>query len=383
MNHVYYKIKGEVAYLAYFVPIGSRNESKEMKGISHLLEHMLFKATSSRNSKQISYEIEKYGTTLNAFTGNELTCYWVKTNVNYLNEVKKVLEDMVFNSTIPVKELVKEKEVVIQEIQMYNDNPLYQIWEIVSNALYTKDSGLYDPIAGSIDNVKRFTQKDLLSHYYKYKNNITQIQISNSNSCKQIDEKQEFCKLEKITYPNSDYIIKKKGITQTNMLVSGLAHLPLTTDAKFSLQLFKAVLNNMSGRLFSVIREQNNLVYSVYFHYEIFTCGTVQWNVFAALDEKNMYKAKSLIEYELSKPITKQEKIYAGQKLIGQTALILDNPKVIGQRIIYSLLQGLDYTQNITNASCNKNIEKNVKNVNKLLEQIDFKNNRLIAIVPE
>ena len=383
MDHVYHKIKGDVAYVAYFVPIGSRNEFTTWKGISHLLEHMLFKGTVLRTSKQISYEIEKYGATLNAFTDNEVTCYWVKTDKRYLTKIKKVLEDMVFNSTLPIKELKKEKEVVIQEIQMYQDNPLYQIWEIVSNALYTSDSGLYDPIAGNIANVKRFTRTDLLTHYNKYKNNITQLQISDIKNSKKVSEKSEFFKSEKIVYPNSDYIITKKGITQTNMLVSGLAQLPLTTDTKFSLQLFDAVLNDMSGRLFSVIREQNNLVYSVYFHYQVFTCGIVQWNVFAALDEKNMYKAKKLIEEELCYPVTKQEKIYASQKLIGQTSLILDNPKVIGNRIIYSLLQGLDYTQNISNKKCKQNIDKNINFLNEFLERIDFKNNRLVAIVPE
>ena len=378
MKEINYYVNGNVGVITYFVPIGSRMENNEQKGISHLLEHMLFKGTRTRTKEEISKEIEKYGAEFNAFTDYETTCYWIKVSNKYIDKVEPILEDMVFNSVLPEEELEKEKNVVIQEIKMYEDNPLYYVWELVNLALYSKKSGLKKPITGLIENVKNIDRKTLLGWYYKY--NPIKIKIFDQGENSDTVNLSLEYKPETINYPNKDYFIER-NVQQSNIVIGGLYRLgvPSITD-KYLRFLILSVFNDMSGRLFRTVRGDNNLVYSTYLHFEPFSCGTVNWGVYCGLDKKNISKAKSLILKELNKPITKEELEYAKQKLIGQIEMRYEDVLNIGKEILYSTLYGLDYKVAIRRYESIIN-SISLDYINFYLSNIGFDNNRTIGIL--
>lgn len=381
MNKLNYFLKGNVGWAGYFVPLGSRNESNSVKGISHLLEHMMFKGSKSRIKEQISKEIESWGADLNAFTDFETVCYWIKASNKYIDKIKPVLEDMVFNSILPEKELEKEKQVVLQEIKMYYDSPRYYIWKLVGEALFSENSGLKMPIVGTKEIVESITREQLLNWYSKY--NVTQVNISNDIA--KIEKRLILptqCTLEKINYSNDDYFVERDSLQQANVVIGGLIHSSVDVTTRYKYNLLSAVFNDMSGRLFKIIRGDNNLVYSTYLCFEHFTCGTTMWAVFCGLDKRNIGKAEKLILQELQTFITQEELDYAKQKLIGQMELELNDPKVIGKTILYSTLHSLDYLA-FTN-----DYEKYINSItldelNEFFESIDFDNKRVVGVLPK
>ena len=109
-------------------PVGSRYESKKMAGVSHFIEHMMFKGTKKRkDSLTLTREIDRLGAEYNAFTGKEATGYYIKTDAKYTETALDILSDMLFGSVFREKDMEKEKTVIVEEIRMYNDNPIMNI----------------------------------------------------------------------------------------------------------------------------------------------------------------------------------------------------------------------------------------------------------------
>jgi len=128
MTVLFEKRENEIASVAFAVKQGGINEKTGEKGISHFIEHMLYKGTEKRNSKQISAEIEKNGGVLNGFTDEELTAFWCKIPSKHIDVALDVLGDMVKNPKFDENEIEKERKVIFEEMKMYKDNPrLYVI----------------------------------------------------------------------------------------------------------------------------------------------------------------------------------------------------------------------------------------------------------------
>lgn len=121
--------------VAVWVKIGGRYESQKVSGISHFLEHMLFKGTPIRNTRQIKEEIEGVGGILNAFTGEEATCYFSKLLKQHYPRALEVLSDMVLHATVPAVELAKERPVILEEIKMYRDLPSHHVHDLMGQLL--------------------------------------------------------------------------------------------------------------------------------------------------------------------------------------------------------------------------------------------------------
>src|SRR3989338_11009232 len=118
-------------------PVGSRYEPEKMAGVSHYIEHIMFKGTKKRKSSQIlTREIDRLGAEYNAFTGKEYTGYYIKADAQYLETALDILSDMLFDSLFDPKEMEREKGPVIEEIRMYNDNPLMNIENVFEDLLY-------------------------------------------------------------------------------------------------------------------------------------------------------------------------------------------------------------------------------------------------------
>ena len=130
-----------VVSVAYAVRNGGVNETSEEKGISHFIEHMLYKGTPTRNSKQIAEEIENNGGVLNGFTDEEITAYWCKMPSRHLGVALEVLTDMVKNPLFDEKELEKERKVIFEEMKMRKDTPRIYVFDEIQSYLYEKPFG--------------------------------------------------------------------------------------------------------------------------------------------------------------------------------------------------------------------------------------------------
>ena len=164
---------------------GSRNEDLELNGISHFIEHMFFKGTEKRTSKEIVQQIENVGGQINAYTSKEATCYYIKALNTHLDLSIEILADMLLNSKFDDEEIEKEKGVVIEEINMSEDTPEDVLDNDSSKAIFG-DNSLSYPILGTIDNIKSFNSKKIKkfvkSHYAPH-NSVVSV-------CGKFDEKE-------------------------------------------------------------------------------------------------------------------------------------------------------------------------------------------------
>jgi predicted Zn-dependent peptidase len=152
-----------VVSVAFAVRNGGVNEKEEEKGISHFIEHMLYKGTPTRDAKKIAEEIEKRGGDLNGFTSEEITAYWCKMPSRNLNIALEVLGDMVKNSLFDEKELQKERKVIFEEIKMSHDNPRMHSMDEIQKLLYNGTMRIN--LAGTFKTMNSITREKMLSKF--------------------------------------------------------------------------------------------------------------------------------------------------------------------------------------------------------------------------
>ena len=288
---------------------GSRNESKDVNGISHFIEHMFFKGTDKRSAKEIVQEIENIGGQINAYTSKETTCYYIKALNTHADLCLEVISDMLLNSKFDEEEIEKEKGVVIEEINMSQDNPEDVLDEIHSEAIFGNNSLAY-PILGTPDRIRSFNRKKIKdyirTHYTPY-NSVLSI-------CGKFDEK-ELRKLieeyfggwskDDIYKPTYEDIILKndskyceKQIEQVHINL-GLNGLPYANDKSYSLVLLNNIFGGgASSILFQKVREELGLCYSVYSYIQPYL-GAGTLTIYTGLSNKYCDKAVSVINDHL------------------------------------------------------------------------------------
>lgn len=382
MSRIKIQKEGNSVFLLSFVPVGSRYERSDIKGISHFVEHMLFKGTTNRTKEELAKTIDQYGGQQNAWTDKEGTSYWIKIAKEHAPVAEDILQDMLRNATFPEDEIEKEREVILQEIKMYQDNPRMYLYDNVGKYLYKDTSGLYEGIAGSEDTVKNITRDDLVGfHSQLYKNPIT-IQVGGN----EVEETPNIFTLggfkeELPEFDSSDVIIPRAGIQQSSMFVMGVKQLNNTVDNRFSARIFQSVLNGTYGRLFQTIREKYGFVYSVYFDYEFYSDGLFQWQVYAGLDEKNIQKTKEVITEELVKPLSQEDIDFAVGKLIGKLDLRYDDSEAMANSIVYNILHSQEYNSALKHYPELINAAKSY--IHDFINAVDLNTNKLVAVVPK
>ena len=288
---------------------GSRNESKDVNGISHFIEHMFFKGTDKRSAKDIVQEIENIGGQINAYTSKETTCYYIKALNTHVDLCLDVISDMILNSKFDEEEIEKEKGVVIEEINMSQDNPEDVLDEIHSEAIFGNDSLAY-PILGTPDRIKSFNRKKIKdyirTHYTPY-NSVLSI-------CGKFDEKElrklieeYFGKWSKDDIYNPTYETielkhdskyTEKQIEQVHINL-GLNGLPYADDKAYSLVLLNNIFGGgASSILFQKVREELGLCYSIYSYMQPYL-GVGTLNIYTGLSSKYCDKAISVINEHL------------------------------------------------------------------------------------
>ncbi len=262
------------ATIGFWVQNGSRHEEASLNGISHFIEHMLFRGTTSRSSLQIAKEIDSVGGVLNAFTGREFSCYYAKVLGNKLPQAISLLSDQVLNSIFDEKEIEKERRVILQEISMVEDTPDDQVHDLYCKTIWHSHP-LGRPVLGNSATVGNITQTDLLQVLEdRYRgHNILIAAAGNLEHDEILDQlEQAFSAVAPrqaetlCTLPQyrPGVLVTNKDLEQAHFCL-GCKALPQNHDDRFVLQLLNSILGgSMSSRLFQEVREERGLAYSIY-----------------------------------------------------------------------------------------------------------------------
>ncbi|MBN1038203.1 MULTISPECIES: pitrilysin family protein [unclassified Clostridium] len=308
---------------------GSRNESEEVNGISHFIEHMFFKGTKKRSAKQIVEEIENVGGQINAFTSKETTCYYIKALNTHLDLSLDVLSDMILNSNFDEEEIEKEKGVVIEEINMSQDSPEDVLDDEHSKAVF-RENPLSYPILGTIPKIKSFNRKKILNFisekYTPYNSVISVCGKFDENELKKLIEdcfgswKSKKKYIPEYNKPKihceSGYV--NKEIEQLHISL-GLKGLPYRDRNSYPLVLLNNVLGGgASSILFQKVREELGLCYTICSYLQPFQgIGTI--NIYTGLSKNYAHKALEVINREViefsNKGITKNQLEISKEKI--------------------------------------------------------------------
>ena len=268
VNHVQFMSMG------FWVGVGSRYESEKQWGITHFIEHMLFKGTEKRTADQISGAVDAVGGQLNAFTSKENTCYYIKTLTEDFPLAVDVLSDMFLNSRFDNEEIAKEREVIIEEIKMYEDTPDDQVHDLMSANLWP-DHPLGRAILGTEESIAAFDHdmlKEYMKQYYTGSNIVVSV-VGNISHKQVVDAIQEVLGGIPKGEPNQYAIADRakagvncyyKEIAQSQICVA-MPGVAKEDDRLFPLSILNTYLGGgMSSRLVKKIREEEGLAYSVY-----------------------------------------------------------------------------------------------------------------------
>jgi len=379
----------KVVSVAIAVRCGGMNESLEDKGISHLIEHMLYKGTPTRNSHQIAEEIEKKGGDLNGFTDESVTAYWVKIPSKHLNIALDVLGDMVKNPLMDAVELEKERQVIFEEIKMRRDNPRVHVTDTVHSFLYEEPFGF--PLIGNEKTLKSLTREKIMKRFKEvYRpNNIVICVVGDADfedivkfAEKNFSDKRGKVAQYKIKKKNAFKIEKRKGIDQANLVFA--YHVPLANDKKSYAAFLLNVLmaGGMSSRLFHEIREKRNLAYAIKgisdvnsnFAYSVIYVGTKKENV-------SQVKDLILREYKkVSESLSEEELLQVKEQVIGNHQISTEDSQ---NQLVNLLMHEMN-----GNAKELYEFEKNIKgvklkDVQAVASSVKEKNYSFFALVPE
>jgi len=279
-----------VVAISASVRYGAQYENENIKGISHFIEHMVFKGTKNRSFEQIPREIEKRGGIINAFTEEDITSYWNKIPSRYFNIGSDVVRDLVLNPLFDENSFEIEKKVILEEIKMYKDNPMTYVLEKIKECLYEKPFNI--SIAGTLESVSNMSRQqliDLFNSVYST-NNMIFCSVGKVSWEEVLEEAKKFPKSNKkinkvaIVLKNSEHVEKRKDIDQAHEVIG--FHMPkLIEKNRYAAEIFDSILGGgMSSRLFQEIREKRGLCYAIKssleqsrdYSYEIIYCGTTK-----------------------------------------------------------------------------------------------------------
>jgi predicted Zn-dependent peptidase len=323
-----------------WIRAGVRYEDTNDNGISHLLEHLLFKGTVNRGMKQIKEEIEGRGGSFNGFTTEEFTCYLVKLLAKDAQLGVDILSDMVLNPKLDPKEVEKEKGVIVEEINMYKDIPAQHVHEILSEMLWPgQPLGL--PLAGTVESVNSIKREDVVAYKEKFYNPNNMLLIG----CGKIKEDELLPLAKKYLSKVSTKDIpkfKKAVVAQREPVLNLTSKKTEQTHAalgfhcpdrfhpdRYATSLLNVILGaNMSSRLFHIVRDELALCYEISSSVRRYE-DTGTFVVGAGLDEANLVKALGVIFRELDiikkKAVSKDELDRAKEFYKGQLLFTLED----------------------------------------------------------
>lgn len=358
-------------------PVGSRYETTKLAGVSHFVEHLMFKGTKKRkDTLTLTREIDRLGAEYNAFTSKEYTGYYIKTDKEYLKTSLDILSDMLFNSKFDNKEMEKEKKVIVEEIRMYNDNPIMHIESLFESLYY--EGALGADTGGTEKTVLGFPRKEVLKYrnkYYQPSNMVVVVAGNIDSKNKQLVE--DYFGKYKNNYPiNKKFVpaklgknakekrilVENKKTDQTQLMIGfpGFSH---NSQENTTLAILNTVFGgSMSSRLFIQVREKRGLAYFVRSGAESYR-DTGYFFVRAGLEAKNINGALQVIKNEMQKVIksgvTSKELKDAKTHVRGALTLSLEDSSV----------QANWYARQALFMNTIKNPEQKLKEIEKVTNQ--------------
>jgi predicted Zn-dependent peptidase len=297
--------------IGVWIDVGSRDEDKDEMGVSHFIEHMLFKGTKNRTAKEIAVSLESVGGGLNAFTGREQTCYYARVLDEHLDIALDVLSDILKNPLLNPSHFEKEKKVIASEIKELEDSPSDLIHDLLMSAMWS-DNSLGRPIIGSMESVIHMLRGKLISFMRKnYTRSRVVIAASgnlrHADLVKKVKRKFEFnpdsktiTPALKIPLPDPVRRVEQRKTAQTHVIL-GLPLFPYQDQRRYtSLVLSNILGGGMSSRLFQTVREQLGLAYSIYSFIDFFV-DTGVFGIYLGTNKKNAVRAIELALREIGK----------------------------------------------------------------------------------
>jgi len=377
-----------VVSVAFAVRNGGINESSEEKGISHFIEHMLYKGTIKRSARQIGEEIEKNGGELNGFTSEVLTAYWCKIPSKHFNVALDVLSDIIKNSKFEEKELKKERKVIFEEIKMRKDSPQIYVYDRIKEFLYDKPFG--PSLIGTYETMNSIDRGKIFEKFKKVyqPNNLILCVVGDADFGKIVEFAEKNFGREKGNVPKFKIKLKsekkievRKGIDQANLVFAYSS--PLKEDNKcHAAEVLNCLMaEGLSSRLFAEIREKRNLAYAVKggseiakdYSYSLIYVGTMKEKI-------NEVKNLILKEFEkVAEGLEIKELNQVKEQLVGNYQISLEESMTQMVNLLVAEING--------NAEEFYDFEKNIRAVKlkdvKELARKATKKYSFFALVPE
>lgn len=327
------------AVIGIWVRTGSRFEHEENQGVSHFIEHLFFKGTSNRTAKQIAEELEALGGTLNAFTAKEYTCFYAKVLAEHLPVALDLLTDMFFNSLFAEGDIEKERNVILEEIKMYEDTPDELIHDLFAANLWQTHPLGY-PILGSAESVEKIDRKAIIDYYHRhYTPENVVISVAGN-----IDYQQVFADLEKKfghwspshkkphrqapPIPKSGEVYYHKDTEQVHLCL-GTPSISQEDERIYQMIVLNGIIGGgLSSRLFQEIREERGLVYSIYSYHSAYIDAGL-FSIYAGTGLNNTAEVVRLVLQELNqireKGVTEEELVRVREQIKGSILLSMES----------------------------------------------------------
>ena len=325
------------ASIGIWVRAGGRYEAAQLAGSSHFLEHLLFKGTQTRSCKQLTRAIEGIGGSLNGFTAEEFTCYMAKVPARYLDRAVTVLSDMVLHPTLRGADIERERDVILEEIRMYEDAPAQYIHEVFNQMLWPKHQ-LGNLLSGTTTTIQRITRPTLVDYWKRFYHprNIL-VACAGAFDPARVEARlaQAFARAPRGSLKTFAPAPRPQRGPQVRLIQKPTeqTHLCLGTPAparahpqRFALELLHVLLGaNMSSRLFHEVREKRGLVYEIDTHIKRYHDAGA-FVIYAGCDAKKLPLTLQTVLAELSRikrqPVRESElrhakEFYGGQLVMG------------------------------------------------------------------
>lgn len=335
-----------------FLKIGSKYENKDEFGLSHFLEHMAFKGTKKRpTATDINREIDSKGAGYNAGTGHEMTSYYITTVKENARWAIELISDILFNSFYDEKETIKERGVIMEEIKMYQDNPMMGLSGEFTKFLYGGSKiGCWN-IAGEVSNIKNVDRKTIVDYRNKYINPKEMVVVACGDVNDELEEvisdnfgsfsedKLGLPEVELILNKEKNMVIKKE--LEQGHFCMGLPTVGWSDKRKYALKLLDIVLDgNSSSRLYTKIREERALAYYVSSVGEMFKEGGY-WAIQSGVNLDKIEEAMEVVIEEIgiiADSIKEDELRRAKDYLLGKMKLAMDKTAFVSSYVGQKLL---------------------------------------------
>lgn len=326
------------ASISVIVNAGSALEDDKTNGISHFVEHLIFKGTKTRTSKLIAQSVEDYGGALNAFTEKELTCYYARVLTEQVNLTVDIFCDMLLNSLFDPNELDLERQIILEEIKMYEDTPDDLVYDLLFKSIWG-DSSLALPVTGSSESVIGLNRDIILDFVKKYytpdriifsvSGNFDIDDVINiiKSHFDDVNAEKKLCETDKPVLTPST-IVQHKDIEQAHLCLA-MQGFPITSHDRYPLSVIDICLaGGISSRLFQEVREKRGLAYSVCSYKALYRPSGL-FGVYAGTSVNNINDVIKTILEELTKVreegLSEDELIRAKKQLKGSLLLGLES----------------------------------------------------------